>query len=335
MLPAVPLLFSCTLSRKSTHYEHPYTPEKHLIITADDFGAAKNINEGIRVAAEQEAITTISAFSNFAGSLPELKEISTNHPGLSIGVHLNITTGKPVLAPDEIPTLVCNEGRFYTIEELLPKLKNISIEDLRKELRAQVLALKNQDIPLDFLSDHNGVLTMYSPFFEVVTALAEEFHVSVRTPVLAGAKHPTVFGHSEMAKYARRMAGRMTFRTPFKAIHLLKFTRLREMERKTKRLDTLGIPHPDLFIESFWGNPTPANLTYILEHLPAGTSEIVVHLGTASREETYPSGLDLTYFSNREAELSTLTGNAWENHCKNLNITRTSYSNLSVHDIRK
>ena len=48
----------------------PYAQERYLIITADDFGASRNINEGIKIAADEKAITTISALTNFKESLP-------------------------------------------------------------------------------------------------------------------------------------------------------------------------------------------------------------------------------------------------------------------------
>ena len=89
------LFFSCSTTKK-TEKEAVFNQEKrYLILTADDFGASKNINDGIKFAAEQNAITTISALSNFNEALPDLKEIADSHPEIGIGVHLNIITRKP------------------------------------------------------------------------------------------------------------------------------------------------------------------------------------------------------------------------------------------------
>lgn len=100
---------SCTPVRKTSSSGILYVPERFLIITVDDFGASKNINEGIEIAADKRAITTISALTNFSESLLELKQISEEHPDIGIGVHLNIITGKPVLEAEQVPSLVTHK----------------------------------------------------------------------------------------------------------------------------------------------------------------------------------------------------------------------------------
>ena len=194
---------SCNSVKNTELVKVPYVQERYLIITADDYGASININEGIKIAANKKAITAISVLTNFNESLSDLKKISETHPEIGIGVHLNITTGKPILKAEEVPSLVNAHGNFYTIEELLPKIKSISLNDLRKELRAQILTLLKYDIRLDHLSDQHGILFLYSPFFDIVTELAKEFNVPVRSPVIASVKYPNVFMNAQMKKRGR------------------------------------------------------------------------------------------------------------------------------------
>ena len=304
--------------------------EKYLILTADDFGASKNINEGIKFAAGNKAITSISVLSNFTESLADLKKITKNHPGIGIGVHLNIATGKPILGARPVPSLVSSSGNFYTLTELLRKIFSISIDELRKELRAQILVFKEYDIEIDNLSDQNGVLSLYSPFFEVLTELAEEFSIPIRSPVIASVKYPKLFSNSNMAKRARQLALKMAITAPLKAIRIKKYFRIHEMQRKTRKLDELGILHPDLFIDGFWGEPTASNLLYIIKNLPNGVSEIVFHFGSYTRQENYPSGLDLDYFKNREYELITATSDYLKKYINHLNIKTISFSQIST-----
>ena len=314
----------------STAFENGsgFAYKRFLIVTADDFGASENINEGIVIAAEKQLITTISALTNFKESLPLLKNISKNHPDIGIGSHLNITTGKPVLSVQEVPSLVNDKGNFYTVDELLPKLASIAMVDLKKELRAQIMALVNTDIQVDHLSDQNGILSFYGPFFDIVTELALEFNVPVRTPEIASIKYPDLFPNSCMKENGRKKAMKLAIQNPLKAFHLLKYARIQEIEKKVQILEGLGIPHPDLLIEYFWGNPTTANLNHILEHLPEGTSELVLHLGTDTRQENYPSGLDQEYFKNREKELATITNTNLNKYCNTLNIRTIGYDTL-------
>jgi predicted glycoside hydrolase/deacetylase ChbG (UPF0249 family) len=322
------LIVACTSIRKTAFTEVPNIQERFLILTADDFGASKNINEGINIAADNKAITAISVLSNFEESLPELKKISENHPEIGIGVHLNITTGKPVLGAKQIPSLVNANGNFYTIEELLPKINSISADDLRKELRAQILTLIKNDIKLDHLSDQYGILSLYSPFFDIVIEFAKEFNVPIRSPAIASVKYRDLFPNSQINKRGRQLAFKFAVAAPFKAISFLKYTRLQEMNKKIKKLDDLGILHPDLLVDCFWGDPTPSNFLNILKNLPGGCSEIVLHCGTATRQENYPSGLDLNYFKNRENELLTITGDNIKENYRYLGIKTIGYSGL-------
>jgi predicted glycoside hydrolase/deacetylase ChbG (UPF0249 family) len=322
------LLFACSTSEDIAITDLSFYPERFLIITADDFGASKNINEGIKIAADDNAITSIAVLANFTESIAELKKIADDHPDISIGVHLNIITGKPILGPELVPSLVDPQGNFYTLEKLLPKLKTISLEELRNELRAQILVLIINDIPVKHLSDQSGILSFYGPFFDIVMELAEEFNLPVRSPLIACKAYPKVFPSSEILKHGRQLAARLAYTNPIKAIELLKYSTLEEMQTKVQLLDEKGIIHPDLLIENFWGNPTPSNLLYIIAHLPAGSSEIIIHCGTSAREQNYPSGLDLDYFSNRETELFTITNDTLKDLYSHLNIIPIGYSGL-------
>ncbi len=331
IIPGIFLIISCSSVRKTSVIDIPYVKERLLIITADDFGASKNINEGIEIAADQEIITAISVLSNFSESLPELKQLSESHPDIGIGVHLNIITGKPVLGAEQVPSLVNSAGNFYTIDNLLPKIRSISLDDLTRELRAQILALTTNNIKLDHLSDQHGILSLYSPFFDIIVELAKEYNVPVRTPFIATEKYPDLFPDSHLKKRGKQIAIRFAFNNPFKAIGLLKYSQEPEMERKVQKMDELGIQHPDLLIEYFWGDPSPNNYLYIMEHLPDGISELILHVGTCTRQDNYPSGLDLDYFRNREKELITVTDDHLKEYFNYLNIRTIGFSDILIY----
>jgi predicted glycoside hydrolase/deacetylase ChbG (UPF0249 family) len=299
--------------------------ERFVILTADDFGASANINAGIKIAADKNAITSISALPNFIGALAELKEIAEKHPEISIGVHLNISTGKPVLGVDQLPSLVNADGNFYTLETLLPVISHISTDELRNELEAQILAAVKSGIKPDFISDHCGVLSLYSPFFEILTSLAKEYEIPIRSPLVASRKYPDLFPNSAMNRQGVQLIQRLAVTDPSSALGLFKCTRLKEMERKVQQLDQQGILHPDVLIDSFWGDPTASNLLYILDNLPDGTSEIVFHLGTFERQYSYPSGLDVNSFGNREEELITITSDYLKDYFTLLKIRPIGY----------
>ena len=60
--------------------------------------------------------------------------------GLRSGVHLNLTTGRPLLPAAETPTLVDQDGEFLPISTLLSRLLagRVDKDELRRELEAQI-----------------------------------------------------------------------------------------------------------------------------------------------------------------------------------------------------
>jgi predicted glycoside hydrolase/deacetylase ChbG (UPF0249 family) len=328
------LLFSgasCATTRVALKSEPaPYGTDRLVIITADDFGASENINQGIRLAARAGVITAISAMTNFPESLAELEEISRESPQVGIGVHLNITTGKPVLPPEQIPSLVTDEGNFYTIEDIFPRLKKLSATELKSELRAQIELLPRRGIRVDHLSNQHGLLSLYSPFLEIVLQLAEEYQVPVRSCIAASVRYRDLFPKAGTRKKGLSVAAGFALRNPLRALAFAKYSTLKEMQKNESKMDSIGIPHPDLLLDYFYGDPTAANVIYILGNLPPGTSEIVLHLGTYQREDSYPSGLDLEYFRQREYELLTVTSEYLRSYFQYLNIKAIGYRDIPL-----
>jgi|GEM_PF-767292 len=329
-LVGIVLLLSCSSIHKTELTDTEKRDERFLILTADDFGASENINEGIKFAVENNSITTISALTNFKESLSDLEKLSLEHPNIGIGVHLNIITGKPILEAEEVPTLVNASGEFYTIDALLPKIKEISLDDLRKELRAQIDELNKHNINVDHLSDQCGILSYYNSYFDIVIELATEYNLPIRSPLIASKKYPKLFSNSQMKKRYRKIAFKCACTHPIKGLGLLKYAKLNEMENKAEKLDDFGIIHPDLLVDCFWGEPTASNLIYILENLPKGTSELVLHFGSYSHPDNSPNGLDCEYFENRENELITFTSEYLKEYFTHLNIKTIGYSDISI-----
>ena len=82
-----------------------------LIINADDFGLTEPINRGIIESIENGIVNSVSLIANG----PELKsacEYLRSNPNIFKGWHINLTSGKPVLAPVKIKSLVNGKGYF-------------------------------------------------------------------------------------------------------------------------------------------------------------------------------------------------------------------------------
>ena len=128
-----------------------------LIITADDYGMSKGVNEAIEEGINAGLITSTNVMTN----MPYFKDAKglTKNPNISIGMHWNITCGRPVLPPEQIPSIVTNEGDFFdypTFRSLYRK-KKIVWGDIQKELIAQYKLYRNNIGKADYWNTHQNV----------------------------------------------------------------------------------------------------------------------------------------------------------------------------------
>jgi predicted glycoside hydrolase/deacetylase ChbG (UPF0249 family) len=325
---------SCTTNHPAIAGE-PYRVEKLVIVTADDYGSSLNVNQGIEYAVRHGAITSLSVLGNATESLDDLARLSLEHPEIGIGVHLNLTTGKPVEGLAEVSTLVDRDGQFVSVPEFLSRVKRIDPVELERELTAQVDAVVNAGISIDHLSDHNGLLSIYPPFFDVMVKLAVRYDAALRSPVVASVKHPRVFPRAVTKKRSTQMAVRAATLNLFGALGLLRYTSSAAFEQKTRELDRVGIRHPEVLIDYLYGTPTIENALHILSNLEERTSEIIVHLGSTERSPSYPNGLDTGYFENRERELMLLTSAYLRDYAAGLNVRFIRFSDLPKSEVER
>ncbi|HYG56924.1 MAG TPA: ChbG/HpnK family deacetylase [Symbiobacteriaceae bacterium] len=107
----------------------------YLIVNADDFGLTAGVSRGIIKAHRQGILTSTTFMVNWpwaAELAPMLREV----PDLGVGIHLNLTSGRPVLPPEQVPTLVNRQGSF--LKSLLHLYTAVDPADARREWSAQV-----------------------------------------------------------------------------------------------------------------------------------------------------------------------------------------------------
>ncbi len=109
------------------------TDRRYLIINADDFGYYKAADEGIIKAAKEGIVTSATVVVNMPRA-KKLQEAMKELPALSLGLHFNLTHGKPL--HKNVPSLTGNDALFCHTADTLPL--NASSEDIVRELRAQI-----------------------------------------------------------------------------------------------------------------------------------------------------------------------------------------------------
>lgn len=86
--------------------------DKRIIINADDFGLTSGINYGILHAYLQHSISSISLMVNVPRTLEAIDIMKTYHIQC-VGIHVNVTLGKPVSDMSAVSSLVDESGEFH------------------------------------------------------------------------------------------------------------------------------------------------------------------------------------------------------------------------------
>ena len=315
----------CRSSRKTTITD--ISEPRFLIVTADDLCMTEGITRGIVEAYRNGIVTTTSALMNYPGASETLIRVHQENPELPIGIHLNITTGRPVLPPEDIPGLVDRDGYFFHSHKIIRHLNNISIEELRAEVNAQIGLFLSTGVPLDHINSENHMLALYTPFHKVVREQAIEYGIPIRNPV-----PESVHGNIKVKKgggSSKALAAMIGYaiRHPFRSFRMMKLVSPNAFKEEERLVKQEGIPVTDWLIDSFYGNADTETLISILEQIPPGISELMSHPGYTCIEES-PPGMDSSYINERELELAVLISTEVRVKLHELNIQLIDFSYL-------
>ena len=129
---------------------------KGLIVTADDFGIAAEVNEAVEEACRNGILTAASLMVGGAAAEDAIAR-ARRLPGLKVGLHLVLVEGRPVLPAADIPDLVAPDGSFRTdmvqagIDIFFrPKVRR----QLAAEIAAQFAKFRDTGLPLDHVNAH-------------------------------------------------------------------------------------------------------------------------------------------------------------------------------------
>jgi hopanoid biosynthesis associated protein HpnK len=258
---------------------------KNLIVTADDFGAAVEVNEAVERAHRSGILTAASLMVGAPGALDAVKRAQTM-PLLRVGLHLVLVDGRPILPAAVVPDLIDASGNFRTDMAragaamfFLPKVRR----QLAAEIEAQFTAFAATGLKLDHVNAHK-----HFHLHPTIAALI------VKTGTVHGVKGARVPLEPQevLARIEpRKASGVVALTAPF----------ARGLRRRLRRA---GIAAPDAVFGLAWsGAMTSARLRGLIEIIPDGLTEIYMHPATGP----YPgSALGYQYVE----ELAALTNPA-------------------------
>lgn len=143
-----------------------------IIITADDYGMCDIVDNAIDAGIENGIITTTNVMLNMETAY-NAGTLRSRYPHISIGVHWNVTTGKPITDPRCVPTLVDEQGKFWPISVFKKRYSKglISADDLERELEAQYLLFEKLCGNADYWNTHENS-ALHTKAFSVFAKVA-------------------------------------------------------------------------------------------------------------------------------------------------------------------
>ena len=281
---------------------------KRLIVNADDFGIHVAVNRGIAAGYNVGVITSTSLMAG-GDAFADAVRIAGECPGLGLGVHLTLVGGgQSVLAPQSIPSLLDEAGRFLPSHPAFFArylAGRINLSEVERELTAQVEKICEAGIVPTHLDSHQH-LHVLPGIFAVAAKLASRFNIrAIRKPA-----EPICF-FGGMLPSPGRMAGRSGL------------SLLASWTMRNANLD--GIAVTDHFYGMLAGGQLNENrLQALIDSLPEGASEIMTHPGLGGEELTqiFPWGYHW------EEELKALLSPKVRERIRNGNVQLISFREL-------
>jgi predicted glycoside hydrolase/deacetylase ChbG (UPF0249 family) len=234
-----------------------------LIVSADDFGLTAGVDRGIAAAVAAGTVTSVGVMANLVDPAA-VTRLAALHPRVSLGVHLNLTTGRPLVPPADVASLVDRDGGFHSLATLTRRAlaRRVSPAEVTHELGAQIARLQRAGIAVDHLDSHEHVHLLPGVLGAVI-ALAHRLGVRrMRT------HRPALLGPGGTLGYYRRHPRRLVSHAAKRLIAL----RLRLAGIATPD----GMVAPSLLRTPVTGGPR-AEWDAIAASLPDGIWELVVH----------------------------------------------------------
>ena len=187
-----------------------------LVVTADDFGAAVEVNEAVELA-HRRGILTAASLMVAAPAAADAIERARRLPRLGVGLHLVLVDGRPLLPAGQVPDLVDQNGLFLTNMALVGLRIALSAE-VRRQVRAEVFAQFASFAATGLRFDHVNAHKHFHvhPWIAgmVLEAAARHGVRAVRAPVTSGRPQGSGWFAAPFARSLFRRARRRGMVTP-------------------------------------------------------------------------------------------------------------------------
>ena len=243
---------------------------KQLIVNADDFGMAPGVNRAIVEAHHTGIVTSTSLLAN-AVAFEEAAALASANPTLAVGVHLNLTEGRPLSHPAKLGALVTASGDFHGNPEALffrMVTGRIALDAVEREYHAQIERVLSAGIRPTHLDGHQHV-HMWPAVFALTARLSAEYGMAgVRASRERRVDFPGLWRRNAGLRGKILLQAGVGLGLAFLAV------------ASRAALAAAGVTAPDYFYGvSSTGYLDRDTLADVLRDVPEGVSELMCHPG--------------------------------------------------------
>lgn len=148
---------------------------KRLLVNADDFGLSPGVCQGVLKAMREGVVSAATAMVCTSESEAALARYGPEIAG-RLGLHLQLTRGAPCLPPQQVKSLVGDDGLFPSRDE---DIANPDPDEILAEFRAQAQKLRSLGIEPSHIDAHHHVHRL-PQVFPAYCRLALELGVPAR-----------------------------------------------------------------------------------------------------------------------------------------------------------
>lgn len=233
-----------------------------LIVNADDFGLNQAATDGILECHRAGSVTSTTLMAN-APDCVRAADLAAGHPALGVGLHFNLTWGRPLNEPSRVPALLDREGEFLSRSELATRLLlgRVPRTQIDRELEAQVDRVRRLGVAITHVDSHQHVHA-FPQIFSSIARFCSDDSLPMRVPWVAADRN---------SGFARRVR-----RTTLAALVATSTRRWRGRVRWTCGMGSV-------FELGVQGEPLHArHYRTVLQGAPPGAFELMVHPVTSA-----------------------------------------------------
>lgn len=148
-----------------------------VIINADDFGYNKSVTDTVVSLYQKGLITSTTIMPNMEAFTYAVNE-AKKYPELSVGIHLNLTEGEPVLPVNKVKSLIYDKGFLggFGIRKHI-RYRLVKFDEVLAELDAQLSKCIEYDIFPTHIDSHHHIHTIPVIYF-AVRRLAKKYGIN-------------------------------------------------------------------------------------------------------------------------------------------------------------